>query len=99
MRCIGQAEVPTSANLEVINAYNKMHSRCNIVVEWGIRGLKRKWRCLMKRYDCTRDKYMQLVYVVALLTNFIQRRRKVLGFEVVGEPHNGPDHHKWDGDY
>lgn len=68
-------------------------------MEWGIGGLKRKWCHLMKRYDCTKDKYMQLVYAAALLTNFFQRHCKVVGFEVVGEPHGGPDEHGWDGDY
>lgn len=53
MRRIGQVEVPVGADLAAINAYNKMHSSCRIIVEWGIGGLKRKWRRLMKRYDYT----------------------------------------------
>lgn len=53
----------------------------------------------MKRYDCTRDKYIKLVYATALLTNFLQRRRQVVGYEVVGDRHGVADNYGWDGDF
>jgi hypothetical protein len=34
-----------------MQAYNKKHVGCRVQVEWGIGGLKRKWRSFMKRFD------------------------------------------------
>jgi hypothetical protein len=42
-------------------------------VEWGIGELKRKWRWLMKRFDCTKPKYTILFKVIAILINFMHR--------------------------
>lgn len=81
-----------------MHAYNKMHVSFRIAMEWDIGGLKRKWRRLMKRYDCTKEKYIHLVYVVALLTNFLQRRRQVRSFEVLGEAQGATADHGWQGD-
>lgn len=99
MRRIGRLEIRENADLSAVTAYNKMHSGFRIQVEWGIGGLKQKWRRLMKRYDCTRDKYIKLVYATALLTNFLQRRRQVVGYEVVGDRHGVADNYGWDGDF
>jgi hypothetical protein len=32
-----------------VRGYNKMHASFRVQLEWGIGGLKRKWRCLMKK--------------------------------------------------
>ena len=44
-------------------------------VEWGIGGMKRKWRKLMKKFEATREKFPELFRACAILTNFLQRRR------------------------
>jgi hypothetical protein len=54
-------------------------------VEWGIDGLKRKWRWLMKRFDSTKQKYIVLFRVVAILTNFLHRCQMDFTFEIIGE--------------
>jgi hypothetical protein len=34
-----------------MQAYNKKHASFRVQAEWGIGGLKRKWRSFMKRFD------------------------------------------------
>jgi hypothetical protein len=34
-----------------MQAYKKKHAGFKVQVEWGIGGLKRKWKSFMKRYD------------------------------------------------
>jgi hypothetical protein len=47
-------------------------------VEWGIKGLKRKWEGLMKRFVSTKPKFNHLFQFVALFTNFPHKRRRDL---------------------
>ncbi len=68
-----------------MQAYNKMHASFRVQVEWGISGLKRKWRSLMKRFDSTKPKYTQSFRVATLLTNFLHKRHMDLTYEVVGD--------------
>ncbi len=56
----------------VMNVYNKMHDGYRVKVEWGIRGLKRKWRQLMKHFDSTKDKYNNLFLATSILINLLQ---------------------------
>jgi hypothetical protein len=48
MRRLGRTELHENVDSPAIDAYNKMHAGFRIKVEWGIGGLKRKWRRLMK---------------------------------------------------
>jgi hypothetical protein len=34
-----------------VKIYNKMHASFKVQVEWGIGGLKKKQRCLVKKFD------------------------------------------------
>jgi hypothetical protein len=52
-------------------------------MEWGINGLKRKWRCFMKRFNSTIPKYMHFFQIIILFTNFPHRRWMDLTNEVV----------------
>jgi hypothetical protein len=54
-------------------------------MEWGIGGLKRKWRCLIKRFDSTKPKYAHLFQVTIVSTNFLHRKHMDLTYEVVGD--------------
>jgi hypothetical protein len=40
-----------------MQTYNKIHASLKVQMEWGIGGLKRKWRCFMKRLDLTKPKF------------------------------------------
>jgi hypothetical protein len=54
-------------------------------MEWGIGGLKRKWRKLLKRFDSTKSKFNHLFQYVVLFFNLMHRKKKDLTYEVIGE--------------
>ena len=93
MSRIGQRQAVQTGNLAAIDAYNSMHAGQRVQVEWGIGGLKRKWRRLMKRFDAKLYKFSILFYACAILTNFIHRRRGDMT-SIVEDGEAG-----WDGDY
>lgn len=74
MRRIASREIEPGSEA-VINAFNKKHAGLRIRVEWGIGGVKRKWKRLMKRFDSTKPKFSILFRSACLLTNFLHRRR------------------------
>jgi len=61
------------------------HNKNNVGfrVEWGIGGLKFKWRRLMKRFDSTKSNH--LLRATTLLTNFLHRCRQDFMIEIIGE--------------
>ena len=99
MRRLGTREFLKDADTGRIRAYNKMHAGYRVRVEWGIGGLKQKWRRLMKRYDATMPKYDDLFTSCCLMTNFIHRRRMNDSEEIIGGCNNDVDAHGWNGDY
>jgi hypothetical protein len=96
MRRIGRCEIGPNADQDVIKAYNKIHAGYGVRVEWGISGLKRKWRRIMKRFDSTKPKNIILFKVVTILTNFLHRCQMDFTFEVIGEQLPNPTNHGWD---
>lgn len=62
-------------NMEAIDAFNAVHAGLRVKVEWGIGGMKRKWRKLMKKFDSTLQKFPHFFRACAISTNFLQRRR------------------------
>jgi DDE superfamily endonuclease len=77
MRRIGVHEVPeVSSNANAIRAYNMMHAGRRIKVEWGIGGLKCKFRRFQKPFDNTKPRFNHFFRAAAILTNFLHRRRK-----------------------
>ena len=77
---------------EVINAYNKVHAGYRVQVEWGIGGLKKRWKIMSKRYDLSRDKFCCVFHACCVMTNFIHRRRMNIQPVVIGDNGNG----EWD---
>jgi hypothetical protein len=53
MQKIGQQKFAPNDNRDEVRAYNKVNVGFKTYVEWGIGGVKRKWRRLMKRFDST----------------------------------------------
>jgi hypothetical protein len=78
MRRVDRREIPADAEeeLSAIDAFNKMHAGYRIQVEWGIGGMKRKFKRLMKGFDASKDKFPLMFKAAAILTNFIHRRRR-----------------------
>ncbi len=99
MRRIGRCEVGPNVDQNVIRAYNKIHAKYRVRMEWGISGLKRKWRWLMKRFNSTKPKYTILFRVVAILTNVLHRCRMDFTFKVTCEQLPNHVNHGWDGDF
>lgn len=48
-------------DLGVMRTYNKTHARYKMQMEWGIGGLKWKWKILMKHFNSTKKKVQSLV--------------------------------------
>jgi DDE superfamily endonuclease len=97
-RRVGQRELPEDAQLKAVDLYNRMHAGFRVRVEWGIGGLKRKWKRFMKRFDGTKQKFPQLFQAGCILTNFFQRHRMEMNFEVLAQGNENGDG-GWDGDY
>jgi hypothetical protein len=68
-----------------VQTYNKMHANFKVRMEWGIGGLKRKWRWFIKKFDSTKSKYVHLFQVAIVPTNFLHKKRMDLTYEVVGD--------------
>jgi hypothetical protein len=102
MRRVDRREIPDDADeneiISAIEAYNKMHAGYRIQVEWGIGGLKRKFKRMMKGFDASKDKFPLMFRAAAIMTNFIHRTRQ--DFSCIVE--NGPavaGGYGWEGDY
>jgi hypothetical protein len=67
-------------------------------VEWGIGGLKRKWRRFMKRFDNTKTRYSHLFKSRVLFINFLPRRRMDFTYEVIGDQLPNLENQEWDKD-
>ena len=77
-----------------LEAYNKRHAGKRIAVEWGIGGLKMKWKILRGSFPMRRWKFSCVVHCCSILTNFIHRHRNELGLNDLGDVQGGA----WDGD-
>jgi len=73
MKRIGRCEAGPNVNQDSIKTYNKMHVGYRMQMEWGIGGLKRKRKWLMKRFDSTKPKYIILFKVTTILTKYLDR--------------------------
>ena len=74
-----------------------MHAGRRVRVEWGIGGLKRKLKRLMKQFDSTKPKFALIFRSARLLTNFIHRRRQ--NMKIVLDADDDNEGGGWDGDY
>ena len=100
MRRIGQRDMAGEGDydLEAVLQFNKMHTGLRVRVEWGIGGLKRKFKRLMKSFDNTKEKFPELFLAGCFLTNFIQSRRMDMRCIIVGDAAD-VGNIGWDGDF
>src|SRR6185503_17505073 len=78
MRRVDRREIPDDVDeteLKAIDVFNKMHAGYRIQVEWGIGGMKRKFKRMMKEFDASKDKFPLIFKAAAILTNSVHRRR------------------------
>ncbi len=68
-------------------------------VEWGIGGLKKKWRHLMKRFDSTKPKYSHLFQAVTILINFLHKKCMDFTYEIIGDHDTNLATHGWARDF
>lgn len=72
--------------------FNRMHADYRVRVEWGIRGLKMKWRRLQKRFDLVKPKFSIMFMVDALMTNFLHQWKRDIHEVVEGPKDARPQH-------
>ena len=74
-----------------------MHAGRRIKVEWGIGGLKRKFKRFSKTFDNRRPRFKHLFITGCILTNFIHRRRMDMRMSDMGQNarQNEDDAHNW----
>jgi len=99
MQKIGWHELVLDDDHVVMRAYNKTHVGFKVQVERGIGGLKRKWRCLMKKFNWTKPKYAHLFWAIVLLTNVLHKKHMDLIYKVFGDLIVNPTEHGWVGDF
>jgi hypothetical protein len=68
-------------------------------MEWGIGGLKSKWKRLMKCFDSIKEKYNHLFKTTTLLINFLHMHFQDFKIEIFGKHHNDLTKHGGDCDY
>ncbi len=68
-------------------------------MEWGIGGVKRKWKRFMEMFDSTQSKFKQLFQIIVIIINFLQRRCMDLAYEVVRDQNPNPIAHGWEGEF
>jgi hypothetical protein len=92
-------ERPLDMDECALTAYNKMHACYCVKVEWDIGGLNCNFWRLTKRFDITKPKNNRLFWAVAIMTNFIHRRRMDFAHYVVSEQPKPTQDYGWEGDY
>ena len=96
LRRLRRQEQNLLADNDVINAYDNMHVGFRVQVEWGMGGLKRKWKRLLNRFDSTKSKYIFLFNAACYLTNYLHRRSQDFTYHI--EEHNDDENDDgWDG--
>lgn len=84
MRRVDNREIANVQDNAVIAAYNSRHAAQRVRVEWGIGGIKNKFRRFLGCCPNRRRYFRTMFNAAAIMTNFIHRRRMDMNMEVVG---------------
>jgi DDE superfamily endonuclease len=102
LRRIDRREQPQHENGDLVaEAFNRRHASKRVQVEWGIGGLKSRFRRFLGIFPCRRDAFATYFEACARLTNFIHRRRldftiTDLGYSALNEiDEDGPFNPNW----
>lgn len=72
---VPEGVAPGGVGNPVLDAFNARHAGRRVKVEWGIGGLKNKWRVFLGTFPLRRDCFKVAFEAAAVMTNFIHRRR------------------------
>jgi DDE superfamily endonuclease len=75
LRRVDNREMPNADENPVVGAFNQRHASRRVEVEWGIGGLKNKFRRFLTQCPNRRNRFALLFEACARLTNFIHRSR------------------------
>jgi len=78
-----------------MQVYSKKHASSKVQIEWGIGGLKRKSKHIMKRFVSPKPKYSHMFYIIALLINFLHKRFINFTYEIINDYNANPATHGW----
>jgi hypothetical protein len=77
LRRVHRREIPADPNAAAVaEAFNRRHAAERIKVEWGIGGLKTRFRRLLTNCPTRRASFSSMFTTCCILTNFIHRNRK-----------------------
>jgi hypothetical protein len=85
LRRVDFREVAWEDQNPVISAFNRRHSHRKIKVEWGIGGVKNKWRRFLDVCPSRRRNFEAVFDACCRLTNFIHRSRQDFSVVDLGE--------------
>ncbi|KAL2608567.1 hypothetical protein R1flu_027140 [Riccia fluitans] len=91
MHRVSAQEMTEGVDGSVIDAFNKLHASRRIWVEWGIGGLKVKFKHFLKTFDNRKSRFNHMFRTGCILTNFIQRRRGLVEYEDLGPYQSSTD--------
>jgi hypothetical protein len=75
LRGVENREISNASGNLVVRAFNRKHAACRVEVEWGIAGLKNKFRRLLTICPNRRNRFSLLLEDCCRLTNFMHRSR------------------------
>jgi DDE superfamily endonuclease len=76
LRRVHTREMPADPNAAAVaEAFNRKHAAERIKVEWGIGGLKTRFRRLLTNCPTRRGSFSSMFTACCILTNFIHRNR------------------------
>jgi hypothetical protein len=67
-----------------MQTYKKNNATYKVCVEWGIGGLKWKWKKLMNYFDFTKESYNHFFQIVTIIINFLHICQLDFTFKVIG---------------
>ena len=76
---------PGRVGNNVIDAFNCRHAGRRVKVEWGIGGIKNKWRIFLGTFPLRRNCFKIAFEAAAVMTNFIHKRRMRLDLINLGD--------------
>jgi DDE superfamily endonuclease len=87
LRRVHRRELPTDPNAAAVaEAFNRRHAAERVKVEWGIGGLKIRFRRLLTNCPSRRGSFAPVFTACCILTNFIHRNR--MDFSIVSADNN-----------